>query len=133
LSSISSQRDLPRDDAARSATTPIESLRDRHVFKTPGTTSIVRWLVSPGSVNSAFESMRVSKLADKYRATARMLLEPWTVEAALLRLGDRHLSSNDQKIVLAATRTRSTGRTGGLIRAEAALDDHERDDVVTDG
>jgi hypothetical protein len=41
---------------------------------------------------------------DPYRETARMVLEPWLIEAALARL-DRRLSPADQRIILKATRT----------------------------
>jgi hypothetical protein len=43
--------------------------------------------------------------ADPFRPTARMLLEPWLVEAALRRLGDRRLSRKEQRTVWEATRT----------------------------
>lgn len=35
----------------------------------------------------------------------RLMLKPWTVEAALARLGDRRLSLEEQRTVLAITRT----------------------------
>jgi hypothetical protein len=41
---------------------------------------------------------------DPYRETARMALEPWLVEAALVRLG-RILSPADQRTIVNATRT----------------------------
>jgi len=47
----------------------------------------------------------MARKLDPYRPSARMMLEPWIVEAALKRLGDRVLSREDQEIVLAATRT----------------------------
>ena len=47
----------------------------------------------------------MARKLDPYRPTARMMLEPWIVEAALKRLGDRRLSREEQQIVLAATRT----------------------------
>jgi hypothetical protein len=45
-----------------------------------------------------------SKL-DRYRETARMMLEPWLVEAALARLGERRLTREEQETVVRATRT----------------------------
>ena len=42
---------------------------------------------------------------DRYRETARMMLEPWIVEAALARLGARRLTVAEQRTVFAATRT----------------------------
>jgi hypothetical protein len=34
-----------------------------------------------------------------------LILEPWIVEAAFARLGGRELSAEEQRVVLAATRT----------------------------
>jgi hypothetical protein len=46
----------------------------------------------------------MAKKLDPYRETARILLEPWLVQAALARL-DRKLSAAEQRIVVEATRT----------------------------
>jgi hypothetical protein len=46
----------------------------------------------------------VAKKLDPYRETARIVLEPWLVEAALARLPQK-LSPADQRIVVKATRT----------------------------
>jgi hypothetical protein len=46
-----------------------------------------------------------ARQADRLRPTARMLLEPGLVEAALTRLGDRRLSRKEQRTVWQATRT----------------------------
>ena len=42
---------------------------------------------------------------DRYRPTARIALEPWLVEKALERLGNRRLSREEQETVVKATRT----------------------------
>jgi len=47
----------------------------------------------------------MAKTLDGNRETARLMIEPWLVEAALARLEDRRLSREDQKTVLKATRT----------------------------
>lgn len=60
---------------------------------------------SPGSVNWALEPLRMAKKLDRYRPTARMALEPWIVEMALKRLKGPHLSSEEQKTIVDATRT----------------------------
>ena len=60
--------------------------------------------VAPGSVTTALEPLRMAKKLDPYRATARMALEPWLVEAALARLS-QPLSPADQRIIIGATRT----------------------------
>jgi hypothetical protein len=67
--------------------------------------SITRVIVAPGSVITALVPLRMAKKMDRYRETARILLEPWIVENALARLGARRLSLDDQKAVLDATRT----------------------------
>ena len=67
--------------------------------------SIVRVIVSPGRVNGALEPLRMARKLDRYRDTARMALEPWIVEAALARLGNRRLTIEEQMTVVRATRT----------------------------
>jgi hypothetical protein len=56
----------------------------------------------------------MARKLDPHRETARIVLEPRLVEAALGHLGGR-LSSADQRIIVKATRTpiRSGGRSGG--------------------
>lgn len=61
-------------------------------------------IVSPGTVNSALEPLRMAAKLDCYRPTARMALEPWLVQEALSRL-DRKLSPDEQAKVVRATRT----------------------------
>ena len=62
-------------------------------------------IVRPGSVNTALGPLRMAKKLDRYRHTARMTLDPWVVERALDRLGDRRLTLQEQQTVLKATRT----------------------------
>jgi len=71
---------------------------------------IVRSIVAPGSVSSAVERLRIGTKLDRYRETARMLLEPWIVEAALARFGEKQLTPQEQEVVLKATRTPSKVR-----------------------
>ena len=66
--------------------------------------------VTPGSVNSALEPLRMAIKQDRCRPTARMKIEPWLVEAALARLGERQLTIAEQSEVVAATRTPSRVR-----------------------
>lgn len=61
--------------------------------------------VRSGGVNEALEALRMARKLDRYRETARMVLEPWIVEMALWRFGERRLSSEEQASVVAATRT----------------------------
>ena len=70
-----------------------------------GPTAIILTAVAPGSVSTALEPLRMARRSDAFRETARMMLEPWIVEAALKRLGSRRLTEEEQKVVVAATRT----------------------------
>ena len=61
--------------------------------------------VQPGSVNCALRPLRMASKLDAHRPSAKMLLEPWLVEEALSRLGDRRLSMDEQATIVRATRT----------------------------
>jgi hypothetical protein len=99
------KRGLEGDDAAaRASLAVIEEARERQGAGQSRISAIVHVCVAPGSVTSALEPLRMAKKLDPYRETARMVLEPWLVEAALARLSEP-LSTNDQRIVLKATRT----------------------------
>ena len=92
--------------AARSAMLAIEEARAaRHPNRSGAVRPIVIRLVAPGSVNTALEPLRMATKLDRFRETARMMLEPWLVEAALARLGERRLTRKEQEIVAQATRT----------------------------
>ena len=91
--------------AARSAMAAIEAARAARGPDGPEDRRITLTFVRPGSVNEALELLRMARKLDRYRASARMALEPWLVEAALSRLGDRRLSREEQATVVQATRT----------------------------
>src|SRR4051794_4234830 len=92
--------------AARSAMTAIEEARSaRGAAPMRDITAVVRVIVAPGSVNSALEPLRMAVKLDRYRPSARMMLEPWLVERALSRLGDKRLSLEEQEKVVRAVRT----------------------------
>jgi len=91
--------------AARAAMTAIENARAARGSGGDGVHMIIRWIVEPGSVSTALRALRMAAKLDRYRPTARMALEPWLVEQALARLGDRRLSREEQEKVMAATRT----------------------------
>jgi hypothetical protein len=91
--------------AGRAMMTVIEEINGQKAVADNRVLTIVHAFVAPGSVNSALEPLRMARKLDPYRPTARMMLEPWIVEAALQRLGDRKLTHEEQRIVLAATRT----------------------------
>ncbi|QIG51814.1 hypothetical protein G5V57_31365 [Nordella sp. HKS 07] len=77
--------------AARATMRALDEVKDKRIVGQPGKLTVKLRFVAPGSVNSALELLRMAKLLDRYRDTARILLEPRLVEAALARLGERHL------------------------------------------
>jgi hypothetical protein len=89
--------------AARAAMAAIEAARASRRDPTTAFTFVTVY-VRPGSVTQALEPLRIARKLDRYRETARVVLEPWIVEASLARL-DRHLSVEEQRTVVAATRT----------------------------
>lgn len=90
--------------AGRALMTTIEEVSGQKAVTDDMPMTIVYSVVAPGSVNTALEPLRMARKLDPYRPSARMMLEPWIVEAALARLRDRRLSRAEQQVVLAATR-----------------------------
>jgi hypothetical protein len=92
--------------AARAAMAVIEEARPARTAKRHGDTGtmVVRF-VAPGRVNCALETLRMASKLDRYRPTARMVLEPWLVEQALSQLGDVSLSVEEQAKIVRAVRT----------------------------
>ena len=90
--------------AARDILDVIEQAKDQQCGGEPPVTTVTWLIVDPGSVTLALEPLRMAKKADSYRETARMVLEPWLVQAALARL-PQPLSPADQRIIVKATRT----------------------------
>lgn len=66
--------------------------------------------VAPGSVSGAAEILRIGRKLDRRRETAKLKLEPWIVEAALARFGEKRLSEEDQRKVVGLTRRPHTVR-----------------------
>jgi hypothetical protein len=91
--------------AARVAIAAMAEIRGTDVSVSDGLSAIVIRFVSPGCVNDAVECLRIGTKLDRFRETARMTLEPWIVEAALARFGDKQLTPKQQELVLKATRT----------------------------
>ena len=92
--------------AARAALAAIEQARaSRQNHANEQVQVIVIKPVAPGSVAMALQPLRMAAKLDAYRPTARMALEPWIVEAALARLGERRLNLDEQRTVVSATRT----------------------------
>jgi hypothetical protein len=94
------------DVAARSALgEAIERARGRQGAESAMPTCIVRTLMNPNSVAPAILPLRMAKKLDPYRPTAKVLLEPWIVEAALARLAPNSLTPEQQAVVVDAVRT----------------------------
>jgi len=91
--------------AARAAMAAIEIARAARRIDDDVVRVIIRRIVEPGSVSTALTALRMATKLDRYRPTARMALEPWLVQQALARLGERRLSREEQEEVMAATRT----------------------------
>lgn len=92
--------------AARASMAAIDDARAKRVVTdAEQVTHIAIVAVTPGSVNTALEPLRMAVKQDRYRAMARMKIEPWLIQEALSRLGDRRLSLAEQANVYAATRT----------------------------
>lgn len=92
--------------AARQTLRSIDEARARNVL--PDHVDVIRIVmlsVIPGSVTSTLEPLRMGRKHDRFRPTARMVLEPWIVEAALARFGARRLTPDEQRVVVEATRT----------------------------
>ena len=73
--------------------------RQETVFK------IIREIVAPGNPNHALIPLRMAKKLDRFLPTARTMLEPWLVEEALAKLGEKRLTPEQQLTVLKATLT----------------------------
>ena len=91
--------------AARSAMAAIAEARSARGVNDGRVHRIVTVFVAPGNVNSALQPLRMARKLDRYRPSARMMLEPWIVEAALARPADRRLSPEEQAKVVRAVRT----------------------------
>jgi hypothetical protein len=70
----------------------------------PGMTVTICVYADAGDVTRVMRELKMAELLDGFRPTARMVVEPWLIEAALARRGDRQLSVAEQEIVVAATR-----------------------------
>ena len=92
--------------AARATMAAIADARAARLVREPDEALVIsRVIIRPGSVSGLLEPLRMGRKLDRYRGTARMMLEPWIVEAALTRLGSRRLTAAEQREVFAATRT----------------------------
>ena len=68
-------------------------------------TTIVRVIVSPDNPNHAVLLLKMARKLYRFQPHAQIKLEPWLVQCALDRLGDRRLTIQQRATVVAATRT----------------------------
>jgi hypothetical protein len=100
------KRGLEGDGAAGRATmAAIERARAARRIGSEDQVTVIILKGVTGSPSPALEALHMAVKLDRYRPTARMALEPWLVQAALARLGDRRLSREEQATIVAATRT----------------------------
>lgn len=92
--------------AGRAAMAALETARAaRGVGPDGGITVILLSFASPDNAVRGLQALRIAKKHDAMRPTVRMKIEPWAVEAALARFGDRRLTIAEQAEVWRATRT----------------------------
>lgn len=91
--------------SARASLAAIEEARERRPDIETRSMTLVWKLVSPGSVGCALDALKMAQKINAHSERARYRLNPWIVEAALLRMGSRRLSADEQRIVVEATRT----------------------------
>jgi hypothetical protein len=92
--------------AARQALAAIKEARAaRRPEEGEGVQAIVVKMVAVGCVEPATRVLGMTLRLDPYRPTARSVIEPWLVQRALDRLGDRRLTVAEQREVVRATRS----------------------------
>ena len=70
-----------------------------------GITTIVRVIVSPDNPNRELLQLKMAVKLYRFQPHAQIKLEPWLVQRALDRLGDRRLTIKQRATIVAATRT----------------------------
>jgi len=100
------KRGLEGDSAAaRASLAAIEAARAVSRRNEPIISNIVTHFVSPGSVGMSLDALGMAAKLNRYSQDAYYRLKPWIVQAALKRLGDRRLTTEEQEIVVKATRS----------------------------
>lgn len=101
------QRALNGNDAANEALETIIRFKEQRYPKAieDDGKPIILQAWTEGSPNPGLLIMKMVSKLYPLEQHARILIEPWLVTAALQRLGERRLTVEEQKIVVAATRT----------------------------
>jgi hypothetical protein len=79
--------------------------RDKSNIDELGYFDIARVIVSPDNPNGPLLQLKMARKLYAFEPHAQIKLEPWLVQRALDRLGDRRLNAREQATVVAATRT----------------------------
>lgn len=99
------KRGMEGDNASACASlAAIEEARERGRPDDATHFTIVWRAVSPGSVGCALDALRMAHKFNGHSELARYKLNPWIVQAALDRVGERQLSEEQQQTVIDATR-----------------------------
>jgi hypothetical protein len=95
------------NEAAQERLEEIQAFRRKHDpdLGPEGIATIVRVIVSPDNPNHALLQLKMAAKLYRFQPHAQIKLEPWLVQRALDRLGDRRLNAMQQANVVAATRT----------------------------
>jgi hypothetical protein len=59
---------------------------------------------SAGEINQTMRRLKMATKLEPYSPSAKMVIEPWLVQAALARLGDRQFSLEEQRVIMTSTR-----------------------------
>jgi hypothetical protein len=88
--------------SARASLGAIEAARASQPHR-DGVTQIIRVIICAFGSCSVAEDYGLGLKVNRYsKETVRFLLKPWIVEAALARMGDRRLTSEQQRLVIAS-------------------------------
>ena len=100
------KRGLEGDSAAaRASLAAIEEARLSSKRDEPTISGIVTHYVEPGAVGSALDPLGLAVKLKRHSKDAYYRLQPWIVQAALERFGDRRLTVEEQGVVMNATRS----------------------------
>jgi hypothetical protein len=103
----SGEMTLDSNEAAQERLEEIQAFRRKHDpdLDPMDDLTIVRTIVSPDNPNHALRLLKMAVKLYPFQPHAQIKLEPWLVQRALDRLGDRRLDATEQATVVDATRT----------------------------
>ena len=101
------KKTLDGDDAAQERLEEIQACRREyaHDLGPDDVSAIAMEIVSPDNPNYALLLLRMAVKLYRFQPHTQIKLEPWLVQRALDKLGDRQLNATQQATVVAATRT----------------------------